>query len=572
MLLPDIWGQGAIFSFSGIEGETSYKEDLVASLSGDRLGLIFHLRQRRELFFHIDRIIKDINYRCVTSDLILADLINRLDKSVYPLCIVFLNRSCVIGETTRYAIPKVTIEDGEVENIEDGALEYADGEYTALVTKSTDQMIRFAFSYSQRSKEEAIEIARKGLEIDINREIENRLEFFRRLPKPNVSSSLLEKTFYKCFSVLKANIMSKEGNITCRWTTPDRIPHRNMWLWDSVFHSLALKYISPELAYESLKAVLDTQKEDGFIPHMSSPYHSSDITQPPLLAWGFWKLYNFTKDKEVIRENFPKLKKYLEWNLKNRDANKNYLCEWHIEENPMSRSGESGMDNSPRFDKALVMDAVDFSSFMANDIECLIKMAEILGYKDEKSYLENIYEKIKENINLLLWDDDHKFYYDRTLSGSFNKIKTVASFTPLFAGVVDQKRAEYLVEHLLDKEEFATEFPVPSTAKNEPSYSTDLWRGPTWINYNYLIIKGLKRYGYDELAEDIAKKTIYEIAHWYQEEGVIFEYYDSSKKRKPSFLDRKGPCNPPYDIRRKIFPIRDYGWTASIFITLLIEE
>lgn len=572
MLLPNIWGQGAVFSFSALDGETSYKEDFVVSLLGDKLGLLSHLKRQRELFFNISPVIKDINYRCVASDIILADLIGRSDGASYPLCIIFLNRSCIVGKTTLCAFPKVFLEDGESEYLGENIwIQIGEDGYTALVIHGSEQDIKFAFSYSPISKDEAIRIAKESLNTNMEEEIARKLAFFEKLPRISNSSQLIERTFYKCFSVLKGNIMSPEGKICHRWTTPDRIPHRNMWLWDSVFHSLALKYISNELAYESLKAVIDTQREYGFIPHMSSPYYSSTITQPPLLAWGLWEIYKVTQDKEIIEENYFSLKKYLEWNLKNRDLNKNYLCEWHIEENPLSRCGESGMDNSPRFDKASSMDAVDFSAFMANEIEILIKMADILGYYQERSKLKALYEKLKENINLFLWDDEDKFYYDREITGNFIKVKTVASFTPLFAGIVDKERAKYLVRHLLDENEFNTAFPIPSVAKDEPTYSTDCWRGPTWINYNYLVIKGLTRYGYNELAKDLARKTLEEIAYWYHNEGVIFEFFDSSKKQKPSFLDRKGPCNPPYNLRRKIFPIRDYGWTASIFIALIME-
>ena len=32
MLLPNIWGAGAIFAFSGLDGQTSYGNDFVATL------------------------------------------------------------------------------------------------------------------------------------------------------------------------------------------------------------------------------------------------------------------------------------------------------------------------------------------------------------------------------------------------------------------------------------------------------------------------------------------------------------------------------------------------------------
>jgi len=573
MFLPNVWGQGAIFAFSGLDGRTSYKDDFVGTLLGDHIGILFHLKNRRILIFNLHHTIKDIDYKCVGSDIILADFIDRRNNYVLPFILVFSKRDLLVGETSTLIVPQVFLEKGESIYIDKGLwLQSSEDEYTVLYTREIeDGRLRFSFSYSN-DLQEAISIAKSGLDLDIEREKRKKLEFFEKLPRITNSDEAIERTFYKCFSVLKANIMAEEGKINRIWTTPDRIPHRNMWLWDSVFHSFAISYIDQKLALDSIEAVLDTQFEDGFIPHMSSPYISSNITQPPILTWGLWRIFEKTDDKSILERNYPRLKRYIEWNLKNRDMNKNYLFEWHIEDNPLSRCGESGMDNSPRFDRAVPLDAIDFSSFMANEARYLLRISDILGYKEEKNYWKWLYEKIKENVNTLLWDEASKFYYDRDFSGNLNKIKTVASFTPLFAGIADKEKAKYLVDHLLNKEEFDTEFPVPSVAKNEPTYSTDLWRGPTWINYNYMVILGLEDYGYKEVAEYIAHKTIKEITHWYNEEGVIFEYFDSSKNRSPSFLDRKGPCRRPYDIRRKIFPIRDYGWTASVFITLLMEE
>ncbi|MBC7319294.1 flagellar biosynthesis protein FlgM [bacterium] len=572
MLLPNIWGQGAIFAFSGLDGETSYKNDLVGTLLGDEIGILFHLKNRRKLVFNLPPTIKDIDYKCVSSDIIIADFIDRRRDLKLPFILIFSRRNLLVGETSNLMSPQVVLENGESIQVEEELwLQVSEKEYTALCARAIeDEEIKFAFSYSD-NLQEAILLAKAGVEFDIEEEIDKKLAFFKRLPKINNINETVERTFYKCFSVLKANIMSGEGKINRLWTTPDRVPHRNMWLWDSVFHSFALVYIDPNLALSSIEAVLDTQLEDGFIPHMSSPYVSSNITQPPLLAWGLWRIFEKIKDKGILERNYCKLKKYVEWNLKNRDENRNYLFEWYIEDNPLSRCGESGMDNSPRFDKATPLDAIDFSSFMANEARYLAMISDILNYRKEKIYWEDLYEKIKEGVDSLLWDDTDKFYYDRDFFGNLNKIKTVASFTPLFAGIADREKAKALIDHLLSRDEFNTEFPIPSVARSELSYSTDLWRGATWVNYNYLVILGLKEYGFKEIAEYIIDKTIREVSFWYKEEGVIFEYFDSSRNRSPAFLDRKGPCKKPYDIRRKIFPIRDYGWTASIFITLLME-
>ena len=68
------------------------------------------------------------------------------------------------------------------------------------------------------------------------------------------------------------------------WTTPDRWPHRALWLWDSAFHAVGWRHLDPGLAREMIDAVFDAQQPDGRVPHMSTPESSSAITQPPVLA------------------------------------------------------------------------------------------------------------------------------------------------------------------------------------------------------------------------------------------------------------------------------------------------
>ena len=575
MLLPNVWGAGQLFAFSGLDGKTNYKSDFVATLIGDKVGFQFQLGRRRELFFNLMTRINQIRYDCVASDIILADLIDSYNDTHHPLSVMFVSWDTLLGETARGFPPQVIIEDGESQHPEDNVwIQSSEGEYTALVTSDQDESIKFAFAYSPLSVESAVEIAKDTLKRRVGEERKKKLSFFEGLPQYPGSSKLMERTFYKCFSVLKVNVMNEEGEINGLWTTPDRVPHRKMWLLDSALHSFGLKYISPELGYRAVEAVLDTQKEDGFIAHMIDPYgETSNITQPPLLTWAIWELFETTGDKQLLERNYPRLKRYIEWDLNNRDSNNNHLCEWQVDKRRQGMwSGESAMDNSPRFENGLNMDAIDFSSFVANEVVCLEKMAKELGLSEDEALWHSLYSKIKTNVNEMLWDEKTKFYYDRDMDGNFNFVKTVASFAPMFAGIAEPGQAKALVEHLTNKVEFATEFPIPSVAKDEPTHSRDMWRGPTWINHNYMVMLGLKRYGYDEIARELADKTLEGIAFWYKEDGVIFEYYDCDGVKEPMSLDRKGPSSRPYDLRKGSLCIRDYGWTSALFIATILKE
>ena len=46
----DVWGQGAIFAFSGLEGKTDFQSQLVGVLLGDHVGVRFLAAQPFELY------------------------------------------------------------------------------------------------------------------------------------------------------------------------------------------------------------------------------------------------------------------------------------------------------------------------------------------------------------------------------------------------------------------------------------------------------------------------------------------------------------------------------------------
>jgi neutral trehalase len=229
------------------------------------------------------------------------------------------------------------------------------------------------------------------------------------------------------------------------------------------------------------------------------------------------------------------------------------------------------MDNSQRFDGAIKMDAVDFSCYMKNEYDCLAEMESALGLVREAEQSRSKAAEISRAVNQLLWNEKTGFYTDRYMDGSLSDVMAVSGFLPLWAGIADAERAEILKKQLLDPKTFASPMPIPSAALCDPEYSTDMWRGGVWLNCNYMIIHGLKRYHMEDVAREITRKTIDSVARWYGQCGAIYEFFHAEDRLPPQMLNRKGPCVPPVDIRRKYFPIADYGWSGALVIALLLE-
>ena len=64
---------------------------------------------------------------------------------------------------------------------------------------------------------------------------------------------------------------------------------------------------------------------------------------------------------------------------------------------------------------------------------------------------------------------------------------------------------------MLSEKEFWLTYPAPSVAASEPSFrpasSFLIWRGPTWININWLLHTGLSKHGYNEAAAGLARRS-----------------------------------------------------------------
>ena len=192
--------------------------------------------------------------------------------------------------------------------------------------------------------------------------------------------------------------------------------------------------------------------------------------------------------------------------------------------------------------------------------------------KKTLTFFASWYEKIKSDINSTLWCEKDGFYYDFDIPNNcFSTVQSVSSFLPVFAGICNEKQCARLISHLENPDEFGTELPIPTISQKDKTFGEDMWRGPVWINYNYMLAKGFSQYGYDALAEKINGKTLDVINEWYNRTGTVYEFYDSENKIPPYCFNRKGEVFDPYDFRIKYQTIRDYGWSVTLAFDMLNE-
>ncbi|MDF1512614.1 MAG: trehalase family glycosidase [Anaerolineae bacterium] len=588
---PAVWGEGALFAYSGMEGQTNTISQFVATLAPKPFSLLIHTPARRSLDITG---LGTCQMHIVTNDVIAAETPQGIGITTYT------SWHTIVGCFPPGSQIALSFTDSDPVNsnqpYEHPSYEHPSDAGCWITWDSTQQdsvvlCVRhpyWSLAYGATVNEATMRAksplnAQNPLDDVILPTARKHLGLFNRLPQlPSPADRTL---LYKCFSVMKANTLSPEGVNASHWSTPDRVPHRHMWLWDSVFHAFGMNHFDPGLAREFLTAVLDRQRDDGMIPHiMCADGTTSAITQPPLLAWGVWDNYQNLQDKSTLAYALPKLESYLLWNTAHRDSHGNGLLEWRIEGNPMSRSGESGMDNSQRFDGAVQLDAVDFNTYQALDMVYTARIADSLGYHNRALQWQTRAAQLSQRIHANLWDECEGFYFDRTIAGEFSPVKAVSGFLPLLLDDIDERRVEALVRQLNNPQTFNSAFPIPSVSLDTPDWSTNMWRGATWINMNFMVIAGLRKHGQMAQAGTLRDKTLHFVDKYYRQYGVIFEFYDARDAVPPVACDRKGPCDckgpcnfkghrkTPYNIRVKIDSIRDYHWSAALVAKLLWRD
>jgi glycogen debranching enzyme len=159
--------------------------------------------------------------------------------------------------------------------------------------------------------------------------------------------------------------------------------------------------------------------------------------------------------------------------------------------------------------------------------------------------LEARMQKTDEALELL-WHETSGQYYSRDfMSHDLILESTIATLLPLYAGTISKERAARLVKLIESEHMFGLAYPLPSVPRSSAWFDPKrYWQGPMWVNMNWLVIDGLKRYGYHDHAELLRDLTLEIIAR-----NGFNEYFD------PLTGEAAGASN--------------FSWTAALAIDLL---
>ena len=324
---------------------------------------------------------------------------------------------------------------------------------------------------------------------------------------------------------------------------------------------------------------------------------SSGITQPPVLAIVLRKILDKNKInyKEItkIRSIIKKVIKYHKWLIKYRDPNYSGLVS-------ILHPWESGYDNSPLWDEPLkeikiekdlkykrgdnkvinpkyrpldidydryvtiknhlrknkynpkklyeksMFNVVDvgFNSIFLKANKDLVYLVKKFNF--EENELQKYIHKSETQI-VKLYNQKKKSFINHDLKNNKKiRVPSITNYFILFADIKDKSINSNIIKNL-KKYNLNDEFFFSSIKPNHNKFEEmRYWRGPVWVNCNWIIYQGLKNKD-KKFAQKIKKKTINLV-----KKSGFYEY----------FSYKTG----------KAFGANNFSWTASLFLDLMYEN
>lgn len=160
----------------------------------------------------------------------------------------------------------------------------------------------------------------------------------------------------------------------------------------------------------------------------------------------------------------------------------------------------SGLDDYPRpqppHPGELHVDMISWMGVMAKSLK---NIATYLGEDDDVAELTRNEKGILANIDDLHWSEKEQTYCDATIDEYEENVlvchKGYISIFPFLTGLwtPDSPRIGAILDTIEDPEHLWTEFGLRSLSKSDEFYGTgeNYWRGPIWMNMNYLAVREL---------------------------------------------------------------------------------
>ena len=192
---------------------------------------------------------------------------------------------------------------------------------------------------------------------------------------------------------------------------------------------------------------------------------------------------------------------------------------------------ESGWDFSSRWFK----DENSLSTCVASDIlpvdlNCLLyfqesfisKLNELKGDQNKANKFGDLAEERAKVINKIFWDEEKSFYFDYNWKDkSKTNVYSLAACYPLYFKIATDEMAVSV------KEKIESDFLRGGGVLTTLNFTGQQWDAPNgWAPLQWMTIKGLRKYGFDETANEVKDRWLALNENVYKRTGKMFEKYN----------------------------------------------
>ena len=211
---------------------------------------------------------------------------------------------------------------------------------------------------------------------------------------------------------------------------PTDCPHREKlgWMADAFVAQPAAMY-SFDLApfYENFSEDLaGTQDSQGLLSTVAPSFGYTE-GESPLWAsadvWIPWELYLYDGDREILRRQFPQIKRFLDATLKNNTS----AAQPYILRDVLGDWDSPGHENPPEGQEPYS------TAYYFLNCRLAARMAGILGDQDTASELEQRAEDVKRAFNKVFYSPDQKMYHGSKPSEYRQSVNALALWSDLVA-------------------------------------------------------------------------------------------------------------------------------------------
>ena len=358
------------------------------------------------------------------------------------------------------------------------------------------------------------------------------------------------------------------------------------------------KLISGQWEDGMIPHILFHDNDDSYFPNhktwdCGNKVPSSGITQPPIIATIIKKIVDQNKlDKSQMKRMeiiIKKLKKYLDWFYNYRDTNKIGLA-------AIIHPWESGLDNSPIWDSPLdkvkieenlkyerrdlnvsrssnrplkkdydgyitllnqfkknkynpskivndsMFNVIDigFNSILIRATKDLVEVSK--KFNLDFTDLKNKISKSEESLIKFYKDEDQSFFSYDFKNHNLIKVDAISNYFILFANLENQEINNKIIDKLKKYNSQKDYFFTTVNPKDKTFEETRYWRGPVWINSNWIIYQGL--INKDKNFSELLKNKTLELL----ENKKFHEYYNF----------KNGDC----------LGANNFSWSAALYLDL----